>query len=115
MTDGLFTPPAPFEAATRIAGWRAEALMLAPATYRRELAEVLAPLPAPDRAAMVRLWIATTGAIWNPPAAPGNAWGPLEGELTLFGMTVFGQTLEEACANWIKHVRRADMAMEDAA
>lgn len=115
MTDPLFTPLARPDAATHIAGWRAEALLLAPATYRRELADILAPLPGPDRAAMVRLWIVTTGAMWNPPAVPGNSWGPLEGELTLWAMTAYGDTLEEAIANWIKHVHRADQAMEDAA
>jgi hypothetical protein len=93
----------------------AQALTLAPMTYRRELAETLDALDARDQVALVTQWIVRTGAIWNPPAALGNAWGPLEGELTLFGMTAFGHTLEEAIASWIKHVRRSDQATEDAA
>lgn len=98
-----------------IAGYPVEALAFAPSTYRRELAETLALLPVPDQVKLVTLWFVQTGAIWNPPALPGNHWGPVEGELTLFGMTAFGDTLEEAVTSWIKHVRRSDQALEDAA
>lgn len=111
MSDGLFTPLA----ATTIAGWPVDALAFAIATYRSELAETLALLPPPDQAALVQQWITQTGALWNPPAMPGNLWGPLEGELTLCGMTAFGHTLEEAIGSWIKHVRRSEQAAEDAA
>lgn len=97
---------------TTIAGWPIDALAFAPGTYRSELAETLAMLPAPEQVSLVNRWIVQTGAIWNP---PGSAWGPLEGELTLFGMTAFGDTLEAAIASWIKHVRRTEQAMEDAA
>lgn len=100
---------------TTIAGWPIDALVFAPSTYRRELAETLALLQPQDQVALVRQWIMATGATWNPPAALGNKWGPLEGELSLYGMTAFGHTLEEAIASWIKHVRRADKALEDAA
>lgn len=111
MTDPLFTPLAQ----TTVAGWPIESLAFAPGTYRSELAETLALLPPPDQAALVTQWINLTGATWNPPALPGNHWGPLEGELSLWGMTAYGDTLEEAVASWIKHVRRSEQAMEDAA
>lgn len=94
MTDGLFTP-----LANTTAGWPVEALTFAPATYRRELAETLALLPAPDQVDMFELWRMRTGALWNPPAEPGNGWGPLEAAIT----------------SWIKLVRRSDQDMEDAA
>jgi hypothetical protein len=104
--------------ALTIAGYPIEALAFAPSTYRREMAETLALLPAPDQVTLVTRWFLEaipSGATWNPPALPGNHWGPLEGELTLFGMTAFGTTLEEAVTSWIKHVRRSEQAMEDAA
>lgn len=98
-----------------IAGYPVESLAFAPSTYRRELAETLALLPPQDQVALVKTWFVATGATWNPPAQPGNHWGPVEGELTLFGMTAFGDTLDEAVTSWIKHVRRSDQAMEHAA
>lgn len=96
-----------------INGHPIDALAFAPSVYRRELAETLDLLPAPDQIKLVKLWVVQTGAIWNPPAALGNAWGPLEGELSLFGVTAFGDTLDEAITSWIKHVRRSDQAADD--
>lgn len=96
-----------------INGHPIESLAFAPSVYRRELAETLDLLPAPDQIKLVKLWFVEAGAIWNPPAQPGNPWGPLEGELTLFGMMAQGDTLDDAIKAWIKHVRRSDQAADD--
>lgn len=104
MTDGLFTP---------LTSGRLPPDALAFAIYRSEMADTIAPLPPEDQVKLVKTWFVKEGAIWNP---PGGAWGPLEGELTLFGMTAYGDTFEAAITSWIKHVRRSEQqAMEDAA
>jgi hypothetical protein len=99
-------------------GHPVDSLALAPSALRREMAETLALLPAPDQIKLVKEWFIATGTTWTPPANaanPRDTWGPLEGELTMFGVFATGETLDAAIAQWIKYVRRMDRAMEDAA
>ncbi len=100
--------------ALTVAGYPVESIAFAPATITREMAETLAPLPETDRLELVALWERDAGAVYIPPADPkGSAanWGPHEGELTMFGVTAFGETKPAAIAQWIELVRRIDNYM----
>lgn len=107
-------------AALTVAGYPVESIAFAPTVISREIAETLALLPEPHRCALVALWEREAGAVYIPPADPATSaanWGPHEGELTMFGVTAFGETKAAAIAQWIELVRRIDTHMdrEDAA
>lgn len=94
-----------------VAGYPVDSIAFAPTVISREMAETLALLTHEDRLVVVDQWERDIGAVFIPPADPAASaanWGPLEGELTMFGVTAFGETKAAAISQWIELVRRID-------